>query len=136
MTCQCNSIVRVTTTNAFIKKKIKKKSEKKKSHKHHKKKSFADLFFFFKCFKCTLYYRWIHILSQVFPEVLKNLSTQCGNWVKYGIPNIKSGITLGQDFEVQYKLKNPIKFVKGDEKSYTKTLVITQNPNLSLNLWN
>ena len=50
-------------------------------------KSFADLFL------SVPLYRWIHTLPQVFPVILKNLSTvilknlstQCGNEVEYSI---------------------------------------------------
>ena len=45
------------------------------SHKHH---SFAD-----RVLKRT-FSRWMHILLQVFPTILKNLSAQCVNYVKYG----------------------------------------------------
>ena len=54
------------------------KSEEKKLHKHHQ---IGPLLIFLKC----ILSRYINILPQVLPVILKNLSAHCGNSVKYGI---------------------------------------------------
>ena len=67
----------VPTTYVFIKKNAKKSP--KALHKHHLISHLLILFL-----KHT-FSRWIDILQQVFPEILKNLSAQCGYWAKDGM---------------------------------------------------
>ena len=65
----------IPTLYAFIK-----KIRGKKWHKHHQISPLLIFFFFFffSFFNITLP-RYIHILPQVFPVILKNLSAQCSN---------------------------------------------------------
>ena len=56
-----------------------KENQKKKLHRHYQ---ISPLLIFFLKYTRS---RWIHILPQVFPVILKNLSTQCGNEVEYGM---------------------------------------------------
>ena len=61
--------------------KKKKKQKKKKKHTHthkttHMHQYISPLLIFFKVYPN---YRWIHILPQLFPVILKNFSARCGN---------------------------------------------------------